>query len=590
MSNRRSIKSKHDPDKVFVNIPELDDYFQKDDAFVAALEAYSEFTESFGVLSIISYDEIINIKFNLEKDKKALQSHPLKLQKMSRIKSSLGKKLIRSQEKTYLLSKDAKVYHFKSFKAIDIVDHLAMDQVFYFESFGDTDTFVMIVEKDSRIILRIHGHELAEERSFDLMSNTDTVKALTTENDINQFASEVTFNVEFLQDKLDSDAKAEDFFCAFLSCNLKEEKIKDILLVSVNERLMWIKYSHKEESSDVDMAGEENDVQIHTKLMAKGKILAIRYWCGGLMIIDEFFQLTTFYYCTDTKIIKKSEFPLVGGVRCFRFYEEYLIFATKYKVVLMRFICPSMEPETSEVSLGLITAFTIVRDHDFLIAIDANNLFFYVPIMQSRYIYDRNDTGNFFELSRDDIIKLPESIKYLEEQEKELKKLSEEFEREMDLKIFFDHLEENDSFNGGNATVEYIPCLPKIEPHDIVCNRTNRSSSGGYLKISLAIQSILRPFSFSISAYRHSKEGAVIVREVEIAKNHQTQIYIPLEMNDNPQNELKLFINFKTEETILEFPIEIASQTVHENYQNMQNDMMKESLMEIEKLMKSNNI
>lgn len=581
--NRR--KSKHDPDKIFTSISEINDCFQKDDAFVAALEAYSEFTESVGVLSIISYDEIINIKFNLDKEK---SPHPLQLYKMVRIKSSLGMKLIRSKEITYLLSRDAKVYLFKSLKSIEIVESLEMDNVFYFESFGDTDTFVMIVEKDSKIMLRIHGLGLTEIRSFDLMCSTDTVKALMRENDLAQVAKEVTFNVEYLPDSIvDTDEKANEFFSAFLSCNLKEENIKDVLLVSVNERLMWIKY--KEESSN-NMC-DENDVQIQTKLMAKGKILAIRYWNGGLMIIDEFYQLSTYYYCTDTKIIKKSEIPLVGGVRCFRFNEEYLIFSTKYKLIIMRFICPSMEPETSEISLGLISTFSIIRDHNFLIAIDANNLFFYVPIMQSRYIYDRNDKNDFFELSRDEILKLPESIKYLEEQEKELKKLNEELDREMDLKILLDHLDENDEFVGGNANVEYMQCLPKIDPNDIVCNRTNNSHGGGYLKISLAIQSILRPFSFSIFAYR-SKNGEVIVREVKISKidKEAAQIYIPLEKSDNPENELKLFVNFKTEETVLEFPILIVNQTINENYQGIKNDMMSESINEIEKLMKTNNI
>lgn len=235
MNKRKSIK--HDPDLLFSSMPEISDCFQNEASFVSALEVYSEFTESLGVLSIISYDEIINMKFKIDKENKTLK-HPLQLVKMFRIKSfgkTFGSKLVRSKEITYLLSRDAKIHLFKSLKTIELVDSLAMEKIFYFESFeGDeqnpNEQFVMIVEKDSKIMLRIHGVGLVEIRSFDLMSSHDTVKALTMENDVSQIASEVTFNVEYLPDKLDD--KAEDFFCAFLSCNLKEENIKDILLVS----------------------------------------------------------------------------------------------------------------------------------------------------------------------------------------------------------------------------------------------------------------------------------------------------------------------------------------------------------------------
>jgi len=257
-------------------------------------------------------------------------------------------------------------------------------------------------------------------------------------------------------------------------------------------------------------------------LISKGKILAMRYYNGGLMIIDQYWMLTVYYYCPDTKIIKKNEIPLVGGVQCFRFHEDYLIYAAKYKMVIMKFLSPSVEPETSEISLGMVSTFTIVGEHDFLIAIDANKFFYFVPIMMSRYVYDKNEKNDFFELSQDQIIKLPESIRYLEKQEAELKLLSEEFEREMDLKILLDHLEENDDFMGGSADIKFIPCLMENNPDDIVCNRTN-STNGGYIKVSVTLQSILTPFSFSISFYRYTKKG-VVVRDVEIEPVHPTNL------------------------------------------------------------------
>lgn len=573
MNRRKSNKIKHDADNLFTYLSDLDDHLRKDNSFVCAMECSNVFTDSFGVLSIISYDEIINIKFKLDKT----QQQPLEFDKLSRFKDVYGSKFVKSKGTIYVLMRNGKIHQFKSLKSIDTVDELVMECVYYFESFGDdAEKFIAITENSSKIVLKVYELGFTKIKEFDLMCSEDTLKALRKENNISSFAREILFNVEYLINRNDSEDKIDNFFNAFFNCNLTEESVDEILLVSMNDRLMWIK----------------NEEEIQTKLIAKGKILSIRYWNGGLMIIDENFMLTIFYYCNDTRIIKKNEIPLVGGVRCFRFYQEYLIYSAKYKMVIMKFISPSMEPETCEISLGMITTFTIIHDHDFLIAIDVNNFFYYVPIMQSRYIYDRSDKNDFFELSRDEIIKLPESIKYLEEQEKELKKLSEEFEREMDLKILFDHLDENDDFVGGNAIVEYLPCLLQVEAHDIVCKRTNNNSNGSYIKISLFLQSLLSPFSFSIVCYRHSKDYGVNVRDIEIPKPHENHfsIFIPTERSDNSQNRIEIFVHFKTEETVLEFPVLIERIDVNENYKEVNNDVMDECIKEIEKLMKSNNI
>lgn len=406
--------------------------------------------------------------------------------------------------------------------------------------------------------------------THDLLCNEDTLKVLQKENDVTNCSSTIKFCAEFISTVTQ---KAEDFFSEFLGVDLSENKMS-ILLTSIDSRLLWIKPDG-----------------IETKLISKGKILALRYYNGGLMMIDEYFMLTIFYYCNTSKLVKKNEIPLVGGVRCFRFHEDYLIYAAKYKMVLMRFLSPSTEPETCEINLGMIATFTVIAEHDFMVAIDDNKLFFCVPLMMSRFIYDQNDKNDFFELSQDQIIKLPESIRNLENQEKELKALSEALNREMDLKILLDHIEENDDFVGGSAEIKFLPCMMENNPDDIICARTN-STNGGFIKISLSLNRLLEPFSFSISFYRHSKNRGVIVRDVEIERQKKLKfnIFIPDEAGDDPENKMQLNINFATDETVLEFPVRIDNIEKHENYQTIRNEMMMESIKAVEKLMEQNNI
>lgn len=571
MLKRKSTKFKFNPDNPIIYMEELDEHFDDENEFVCALDCHNTFTDTMGALSVISFDEIINIKFKVDRENSADKEHPLEFDKLFRIKNVYGRKLVKGQEETYILTRDGKITSFRSFKAIN-EEPKNIEKVHYFESFGSYETnYVVIRDSGMNVILEVYDGQLANViQHHELMCSEDTLKVLQKENDVTKIASTVKFCVEYVSSV---NEKAEEFFNAFLGCDLMNENISSILLASIDDRLLWIK------PDDID-----------TKLISKGKILGMRSYNGGLMVIDQYWMLTNYYYCPESKIIKKNEIPLVGGVKCFRFHEDYLIYAAKYKMVIMKFPNPTLEPETSEISLGMVSSFTIVGDHDFLIAIDANKFFYLIPLMMSRYVYDKHDKNDFFELTQDQIIKLPESIKYLEKQEEELKALSEEFEREMDLKILLDHLEENHEFVGGSAKIKFLPCLMENDPNDIICNRTN-STNGGMIRISVILQSILKPFFFSIGFFRYTKKKGALVRDIDVDGKKQANfnIFVPCEVGDDPENEMELVIHFKTEEAVLEFPMTLDGVEKHEYYQDAKNDQMDEVIKTIEKLMEKNN-
>lgn len=99
---------------------EIQEHFDDDQDFVLALDCENVFTDSLGALSIISYDEIINIKFKINKNNPGAE-HPLEFDKIYRIKDVYGKKLIKGEGETYVLTRDGKVSSFRSSKSIDSV-------------------------------------------------------------------------------------------------------------------------------------------------------------------------------------------------------------------------------------------------------------------------------------------------------------------------------------------------------------------------------------------------------------------------------------------------------------------------------------
>jgi len=456
----------------------------------------------------------------------------------------------------------------------------------------------MITKLESKIVLYIYDKSFDKDysgyqRCVDLILPEDSIQTLENEFTLPKIKENFTFASEMLYNITENELDVE-FFTFFLGLDIKNENIRDILLVSMNDRLFYVKYvgTFDEESTQMGES-EQEPLQLETVIVSRGKIKSIKYLNSSIMIIDEFWVLTIFYQCLKTNVIKRTEIALGDEISCFEFTDKFLIYSNRYKIIFMQFKLAPAEPDIIEVNLSLVATFSIAQNNEFLIAIDKNKFFYYVPIPHSAVPKDSDELAeNYEKITNDDLKKFPDIVKYLENVEQDFKELSETIQHESNMLILLTHLERHDNVTAGNAKIKYLPFLTESQEDDIICDPINLQSGHSYIRIVIELDRIFCAFKFTIAFYRHTSQKGVLVRHIEIEPRNEKSkfaIYVPDEINDHPDNKLDLlahfYVNTKDECHTLQFPFSIKGIKVSSSYKNRQNIEIEKCIKALNKLL-----
>lgn len=462
----------------------------------------------------------------------------------------------------------------------------------------------MILEENSKILLQLYeqyfessGDFVCSKKEVDLMIEEDFINSLENDMRADKICKEFTFVAEVIINVMDNEP-AMQFFNLFLNINVREEGVNDVVLLSINDRLMFVKYCDVLERSalEVDMDLDEK-TSIQSVLISKGRIMGIKFCNNSLMIIDDFWMLSIYFYCPLGGIIKKKDMPLIGEVTCFRFTKNYLIYSNEHSINFIKFNDPASEPETFEIDLKMIIKFTVIDK--FLLAIDKNHFFYYVPIRPPLFIHDRVKKNNEFEEIMDaEIIKFPQVIQHLQSIEKEFKNLSNQIETSKSLNLLLDHLLlHGENFIAGSANIKFLPGVPsKTTINDIICTPTNSKSGHTYIQISVTLQKIIIPFTFIIAFFRKTTSQGTLVRHIEVKNRKKTEfsIFVPAERDDDPKNIMELFVHFNfnsnSDKHVLQFPMPISYVEKNNLYQSVVRTDMNGYVEILANLMKQNNL
>lgn len=504
-------------------------------------------------------------------------------------------------------ARDGSLFKFKSSQTLEKQE---CDNIIYFNCFKPNDPaseccFLMIsIKESSKIVLQLFNQCFDGEytascrRSVDLMMTEDQMKTLENELNLSSVMQDFEFEAEMVIN-IPDDYSTTEFLSCFLNCDIKNDGIREILLISMNDRLFFIKY--RGNFNDEITKEEMDEISIQPILIARGKIKAIKYFTRGfLMIIDGFWMLTIYYQCELTQTIKKKEISLIGEVTCFRFTNDHLIYSNRQKIVFMKFSLPSLEPKIFEVNLSMIATFTVIDNYKFLFAIDRNKFSYFVPLRPPMFIHDRYKKPvdeDYAEITNYDMLTIPRVVRYLKVVEIEFKELSNKIKYERNLSLFLDLLKDKKDFIAGSASIEFIPYLPKSNnDDDIVCKTTNQNSGHSYMVISMKLEAILKSFTFTIAFYRYTQHKGVLVRNIDICEKNKTEfaIFVPCEAEDNPPNQMELFVHFNFNSTddkhVLQFPINPPEVRVSEHYQPIKNSEIDDGVRTLRDLMKKNNV
>ncbi|XP_070498275.1 uncharacterized protein [Chironomus tepperi] len=581
----------------FVYLEEFDEYLDELNLdFVYPFNSkIINFEDVGSLLVIISDEEIVNIKYTVNTD-----SHdkvPIKIKKTTKFTNIAGVDIISNQFHTYIHDKNGDLFKFRSAQSLDKVKHENILFLRYY-NFQDNSCFVMISKADTKISLYIYDKSFDKEYSgyqkyVDLILPEDSIQTLENEVTLPKIKENFTFASEMLYNITENDLDVE-FFNFFLGLDVKNENIRDILLVSMNDRLFYVKYTGTFDAESTEMGElDQEPLQLETVIVSRGRIKAIKYLNSSIMIIDEFWVLTIFYQCIRTNVIKRTEIPLGDEITCFEFTDQYLIYSNRSKIIFMKFKLAPSEPEVFEVDLSLVATFSIAQNNEFLIAIDKNKFFYYVPIPQTEVPKDSDDMNEKYEkVTKDDLKKFPDVLKYLENVEQDIKELSDTIEYESNMLLLLTHLERNDNVTSGSAKIKYLPFLTPSQEDDIICDPITLQSGHSFIRIVIELDRIFSAFKFTIAFYRHTSNKGVLLRHIEIEpRNDKTNfaIYVPDELNDHPDNKLELYANFyvniKDECHTLQFPFSIKGTKVSTSYTNRQNIEINKCIKALNKLL-----
>lgn len=452
--------------------------------------------------------------------------------------------MIQDARNSFLHTRDGRIFTFKSFRKIL---ELPSFNVKYFNCF-DNSCYVLIQQAGTALKLSIY---LSFGEEFDISS---------CEMDLDYPVNPVTIGgerdkelicVEMIQGPLKS--KTVLFLSELLACNLREENIVDVLLLSIDDKLMWIKYKNSFRERAID------GYSIETITIAKGVIRGIKHCENFLMMLDDLSILTVFHLCRTTQTIKKTEILLDGIVQCFRFHHNTFIYSNLEQIIFID-VNQFAQQTRRTVNIKGVSCFTNVAGHDFMLAVCRNRMFYYVPMQAPQKQMIANNDEDFSELVAADIEEIPLVAKFLETEEKNLILIEQEIIKAQKLKLFMQHLISNKNFTAGEAIIKFHRNYPVLTENAIAC-KVNQHSGLGFIEINIEFAKILTALSFNIAFNRHGASG-VITRTIKIdCANESSCIILPAETDDDAASKksLELTINhdIKGKTILMTYPINI---------------------------------
>lgn len=361
-------------------------------------------------------------------------------------------------------------------------------------------------------------------------------------------------NLEMIQDA--SDRK---FFSELLACDLDEQSIVDVVLMGIDEKLLWVKFKESFKEGAVE------GYTIETVTVAKEKIRGLKYNEGTLMMLDDRSVLTVFYLCPVTQLIRKNEIVLEGKIKCFQFHGSVFIYSNLDKVSFMDLKEPQ-EPSLIQIRLKGITCLTVV-DHlqRFIIGICWNQKFYHITFPSQRKQPKKKD--QFEELQSSDIEMIPEVARFLENGEKKLLELEQKIKHAQSMQNLLAHLRRQKGFVAGEATVDFHQNFPQSLPENaIVCKVTDQKLGSEFIEIKIKLEKILNVLNFSVITFDREGSNGTITKTLKVDGNKENvHILIPAESGDDATNkmslELYIAFDFTTQTRFLTYPIEITKVT-----------------------------
>lgn len=466
------------------------------------------------------------------------------------ILSISGVSVVKDSRNSFLLTKDQKIYAFKSYKRI--FETPCLTNVKFFECFS-VSCYAVVEQIGIEVKLLLYDSFVSEfglcKCMFDLTFPQDPVTADGSRKD-EKFSVEIVASV-----------RHKKFFNELLVCNVDQESIVDVVLMAVDEKLLWVKF--KGSFRDV----EPGDYKIETIVVLKEKIRGLKFYEGILAILDESSILSIFYLCKVTQMIRKKELLLEGNVRCFRFHRgSIFVYSNLDKIIFIDLKNPQ-ELTKQYVSLKGITSFTIV-DHpqQFLIAINRNRMFYFVnfPSQNQRHIKKPDE---FEDLEGSDIEVIPEVARFLEKSEKQLKEIEKKIKRAQAIKSLMNYLTTEKETKGGEATIKFHRNLPgTINDDAIVCNVTDQKLGCEFIEIQVELSKVFKVLnSYNIFFQRRGVNG--IYNKTLKLEGHKEILHVllPAEEDDNATNimslDLSIVLDIKGQTRLTMYPIPIKEVT-----------------------------
>lgn len=423
-------------------------------------------------------------------------------------------------------------------------------------------------------LFQTFGNDFDEKCEFDLSFPEDSVSAGGRRDDekycvlmIEEFSNER--DVTFLNE--------------LLACNLIEESISEVLLISIDEKLFWIKFS------GIALDG----YSIETLTVAKTKILGLHYYKGVLMMIDECSILSIFALSPTTKLVHKKEILLGGKVECFRFYGSRFIYSNSDKMKFLD-LRDHLKPSESYANIRNISCFTIVEDLKFIIAICRNNFLYYIPLNQKPSQNNEED-ANFMKIPDNDYQTIPEVSKFYEIEEQNLLRIEKQIKESTKMKLFLERLQlESGDFIAGKATIKFHENVPNSLIDNMKFYRVQDHNHRRILEIEITFHEILNALGLVVTLEWRNLNSTSI-RRFNINDSRTKEIFcLPVGVAADDEKcdmslsvSLNLEINNRT--CPLTYPINIAPiiSTTNDRRQHLpsQNDL--ERCKEIVKRLKT---
>lgn len=454
--------------------------------------------------------------------------------------------VVRDNRNSFILSKNGSIHAFKSFKRITELSDVS--NVKFFNCFQKCYVLIEQVGADCKLHLyKSFGDEFDASRcEFDLSFPIDAVSAGSSRDSLRVC-------VEMIEGKLQPDD--ERFFAELLACDLSGESICDVLLLTSNDRLMWIKYQHGFNDGALD------GYSIELITTAKGNIRGLKYGEGFLMMLDDLSTLTVFHLCSPTGLVTKKEIMLDGQVKCFRFHHNTFIYSNLKKIILIDLRNPT-EPTMSSINIKGIVCFTVVEELNAIIAICWNRLFYYAPLQVPQQQPEKQQSS-LEELPASDIEAIPGVVKFLEQEEKTLLEIEQKVKEAHKLKILLQHALDNKNFTTGAAFITFHRNLPSTIPDGaMLCKVGDQRLGSGFIEIRIEFPKILAAMAFKVQFSRHGP-SAVVNRVLKIDSAKEIfHFFMPAEASDKASNKMELQIIFsydlKGQNHLKTFPIEIT--------------------------------